>query len=77
MAQFKAIPTFRDDEGNVIQFFAVRNVVGFTHRVAINGVANGWLGDHCKPSAKVAAFFFKKYQSQESSVTERKTKVHA
>ncbi len=62
---FKAIPTYRSEAGDTIQFFPVNNVPGFTHRVVINGQATrDFLGDHVKPSAKHAEFFFAKNQKK-------------
>ena len=65
---FKAIPTYRNEAGDTIQFFPVNDVPGFTHRVVINGQGTrDFLGDHVKPSAKHAEFFFQKHNLKKAA----------
>lgn len=61
---FRSVPTFRDDDGNVVSFKTVTNIPGFSHRVIVNYKPVDYLGNHEKPSAKTAAFFFEKHKEK-------------
>lgn len=55
-----SIPTFMIGD-RVIQFWPVKNVPGWTHRVTINGQACDWLSGAFKPNRKTAAFYSEKH----------------
>lgn len=59
-----AIPTFRAEDGTVIQFFPITDKVlrqASTHRVVMNGTAVDWLSASFKPNQKAAVFFMEKH----------------
>lgn len=65
-----AIPTFRAEDGTVIQFFPVADKVlrqSSTHRVVLNGKAIDWLSSGYKPNQKTAIFFMEKHTKAERS----------
>lgn len=46
-----------------IEFHKLYNVPGWTHRVAINGIASDWLGQG-NPDQKAARFFYEKHAAK-------------
>ena len=59
----RAIPTYEDKAGNIIQFRTIHNIPGFSYRVVRNGLAVDWLRNDQRPSAKVAAYYAEKHNS--------------
>ena len=59
------IPTYRFENGTVIQFFKVDKLPGFSHRVTINSIfVKDYLGNSFKPNQKVALYFYKKHAAR-------------
>lgn len=54
------VPYFTDNEGNVVIFRKVSGVVGFTHKVIVNGQTGGWLATGNRPSARHALYFLER-----------------
>lgn len=49
-------------DGNVVEMFPIKDVIGYTHRIIINGVSvRSWLAHHQKPSKDVARYFYNKH----------------
>jgi hypothetical protein len=61
-----AIPTYEDEQGNVVAFRKVQGFPGFTHRVIVNGKQSGWLAREFKPSAANATYFLTEAQRKSS-----------
>lgn len=63
----KSVPTFRFDDGHVVEFWPTIGVPGFTHKVLVRGPATNnqnvrdWLGDNAKPNQKSARYFHEKH----------------
>ena len=55
------IPTFLID-GLLVSFFPKPHMVGYSHKVIINGVARDWLSDHIRPNQKTAVYFYEKHK---------------
>jgi hypothetical protein len=67
MTKMQAIPTYESADGTVIQFRCIDDMPGFSHRVTVDGVAKDWLSNECKPSAKVAEYFYGKHAEKAPS----------
>jgi len=65
MAKLIQIPTFRAEDGRVLQFFPVTDKImaqTSTHRVVLNGKAIDWLSASFRPNKKAAVFFLGKHE---------------
>ena len=62
------VPTFRADDGRLIQFIKASGAPGFSHRVIIDGcMTPWWLADDFKPSVKSALFFLTKQDEKRAA----------
>lgn len=60
--------TYVHPDGRKLRFHPVKGVPGFTHRVSIDGIAMGWLGEHVKPSKLTAMFFFDEHALKKGAI---------